>query len=54
MRELCIALAGGNENPITREVIDKAECISFERFKNLGRHAVDGVRHAASQLEQLN
>ncbi len=54
MPQLCIEIAGGNEGSVTLEVINQAEQFSFERFTNLGEHAVDGVRHATSQLKQLN
>jgi len=54
MPRLCIEIASGNENSITLEVANEAEQFSFERFRDLGQHAVNAVRRAASQLEQLN
>lgn len=51
---LCVEIAGRNNNSITLEVINEAESILYERFKNSCQYAVDVVRRAASQLEQLN
>jgi hypothetical protein len=43
MPQLYIEFAGGNENSITLDAINKAEKFSSDCFENLGQHAVDRV-----------
>ena len=54
MPQICVDITGGNDNSITLEVINKAEQSSAESFSKLGRHAVNSVRRATSQIERLN